>query len=110
MSTDQLSVYEGTPLRVTMTFTNEVTGELEDPTNIFAGYQIDDDTPVLATYGSGPITKLSTGVYLWVIDTTGSVLPGNQSLLVITAEGTGALLASSDPVPVTILGKPFSLT
>lgn len=109
-STFQLSIYEGTPLEVGATFTNELTGELVDPTVINAGYQIDDDTPVVTTYGAGPITRTSTGIYVWMIDTTGFVAPGNQSLLIILWEGTGALVASSPPYPVTILGRPFPLT
>lgn len=62
----------GQGVEVVGTYTNATTGVVVDPTNALVDVQ--DPTGLITTYqysgGSGAVTKSSTGVYVYSIDTT----------------------------------------
>jgi hypothetical protein len=102
-----------TPLRVTATFVNKLTGLNADPAAVYAGYQIDDQTPVKASpswpTGGSPIVHESTGVFHWDIDTTGFAPVKEDVLLTLLWDGVGGVTVMSDPETVEITGPPFAL-
>jgi hypothetical protein len=78
----------GTLVTSTATFVAESTGLPADPTTVSLKYELAPGTVVAFTYPSG-ITKVSTGVYQYEVDTTGA--PAGTATLVW--KGTGAVQA-----------------
>lgn len=108
----QQSFPAGTLLRVKATYTNTLTGDKADPVDVYAGYQIDDATPVKAIpYGEGgtPIIRDDEGDYHWDIDTTGFAPVKEKVLLTLLWDGVGNVTVMGDPATVEITGPPFAL-
>lgn len=79
-----LTVFEGTAVTTTVTFQDD-TGALVDPTTVVLRFgQRGSETSWF--YGTDPITKVSTGVYSALIDTSN----GGGSMWYVVWVGTGA--------------------
>ena len=91
-------------LKFTVTFTDEASGAVEDPTSVAFGYRVDGGAITTFVYGQGgSIVRVSQGVYMIEVDSTN--LPGTwvwewQSLGAAQASVSGSL---------TIVPAPMSL-
>lgn len=63
------TIYAGTAVLSTATFTDP-TGAVVDPTTVSLKYSIYGQAATTVTYGSGAITRVSTGVYQYTLDTS----------------------------------------
>jgi len=96
-----VNIYEGTGVKVTLTFTNP-TGALTDPTTVTVKVK-NGATVTTYAYGTGQITRVSSGVYVLTLTTTGSV-SRNWS---IEAIGTGACAAVAVTSNLNVSPRPF---
>jgi hypothetical protein len=64
-----LTVYQATAVLTTVTFTNSA-GVVTDPTTITLKYAIEGQAPTTETYASSAVTRVSTGVYEYTLDTS----------------------------------------
>lgn len=95
----------GTPIQIIMTFTDEVTNELQDPSVVTGLIQLGAVGETSYFYFADMV-QISTGVWYYIYPTAG-VTPGGYSVQV---QSTSALNAISAPVVFTILAPMGILT
>lgn len=87
---------EGEPIKVGLTFTNEITGALTNPDTVKLVIQRAGSDPVIITLPD--LTAVSDGIFYYIFDTTNGA--GNYTTQV---RSTGALVTTSLPTVFTVL-------
>lgn len=91
-----------TLLRFLVTFTDDLTGELADPTDIKLAIQFGGYTPTVFTYLNGQVVRESTGTYHYDYD------PPQPGDYLYAWQGTGFVEAATENQPFTIDANLFS--
>ncbi len=90
----------GVPIQITLTFVDEISGALVDPSTVNGYIQlgVGPPTTTFALPGSD-LVKLSLGVWYYVFVTVGAT-PGYYT---VQAQSSGTVAGISDPAVFTIL-------
>jgi hypothetical protein len=92
----------GTPIQITVTFTNEVTGALTDPSSVTGGIQLGVETPIY--FALSDMVQVSTGIWYYIFVTT-SLAPG---FYMVQVQSAGAINGITDPAVFTLLAPSIS--
>lgn len=89
----------GTPIVVQMTFTDEVSGELTDPSTVNGAIQLGPGTVPATDFVLADMVKISLGVWYYIFVTVGAT-PGYY---MVQVQSLGAITGISDPAVFTLL-------